>query len=198
MTHTKTRIFAASLVAMFTLAAFAAPSAAAEQKYLVVLDTPEGMIEREVTQSELDVMLVCSADAPLSPTCFNGPAVRSFAAGHGLVLPIPSGFGTPAGNVPAHKMIFTSFLRSNAGTERVFRCELNQLPPPAGSGSTTFACFPGAGAFPPIGSTMTQEATGLLATQGGAGDTVALQVYQATGGDVVLAGLGKFRAQLTY
>ncbi|HUR69604.1 MAG TPA: hypothetical protein VM370_10190 [Candidatus Thermoplasmatota archaeon] len=192
-------MLAASLVAMFAFGAFAAPAATAEvTKYVLVLDTPEGIIEREVTQSEVDIMLTCSADAPTVASCVNGPATRVSAAGHGLLLPIPSGFSSPAGTVPVHKMIFTSFLRSNAATERVFRCEVTETPAPAGTGAIAFTCFPGAGGFPPVGSAMTQEAVGLLATQGGAADTTSLQVYQATGGDVVLAGLGKFSAQLTY
>lgn len=197
MTHiVSTRMIAASLVAMFAFGAFAAPAAVAfEQKYILVSDTPAGIVSREVTQSELDEIRQCAIDSPTSATCMNGPILR-VGATHGLALPIPSGFSTPAGSVPAHKMIFTSFLRSNAGTERIFRCEVTETPAPAGNGAVAFACFPGAGSFPPVGSMMTQTAYAFAATQGGASDTYALQVFQATGGSVVLPGLGRVTAQL--
>lgn len=200
MTHTfSARMIAATLVAMLALGAFAAPAATAEvTKYVQILDTPEGIVQTELTQSEVDVMLTCSADAPTVASCMNGPATRVLAAGHGILLPIPSGFGSPAGTVPVHKMIFTSFLRSSAGTERIFRCEVNEAPAPAGTGAVSFTCFPASGTFPPVGASMTQEAVALAATQGGATDTYSLQVYQATAGDVVIPGAGKFNAQLTY
>lgn len=175
-----------------------APAAgSSEPAYVLVLDTPEGIVERTLSQEEADAMLTCGIDSPTTPSCVNGPRTRVFAAGHGLLLPIPSGFSTPAGNVPVHKMMFTSFLRS-ASTERIFRCEVLETPAPAGSGAVTFTCFPGSGSFPPVGASMTQTAIALAAPQGGAADTTSLQVYQQTGGQVILPGLGKVTAQLTY
>lgn len=188
-------LIATAIVAMMASGVFAAPAAAFEQKYMLVSDTPEGIVQREITQSELDVIVQCGIDSPTTSTCTNGPLPR-VGASHGLALPIPSGFTTPAGNVPVHKMIFTSFLRSNAGTERIFRCEVNEAPAPAGTGAVTFACFPGSGTFPPVGSSMTQFAAALAATNGGAADTASLQAYQASGGQILLPGLGRVTAQL--
>lgn len=200
MNHTHTaRRLAVVLAALFAGASVALPAMGTsvnEPTYLVVTDTPEGIVEKIVTESELDIMVTCNADAPTTPSCTNGPLTRFSAAGHGLVLPIPSGFGTPAGDVAAKKMIFTSFLRSST-TERIFRCEVTQTPAPAGTGAIAFTCFPGSGSFPPVGSAMTQTAVGLAAPQGGAGDTTSLTAYQSTGGAVLIPGLGKFTAQLT-
>lgn len=186
-----------TLFAASTLLVAAPAAGSAEPRYLLVVDTPEGIVETIVTQSEVDATRTCALDAPTTVSCTNGPVTRSFAAGHGLLLPIPSGFTTPAGVVPVHKMMFTSFLRS-ASTERIFRCEVTETPAPAGTGAITFSCFPGSGAFPPVGASMTQTAIAFAVTTGGATDTNALSVYQSTGGQVLLPGLGRVTAQLTY
>lgn len=187
-----------SVLALLAGTALATPAASVgEARYLLVLDTPEGIVEQEMTQSEVDATRTCGINAPEAVSCTNGPVTRISAAGHGLLLPIPTGFDTAAGNVPVKKMHFVSILSTSA-TERVFRCEVTQTPAPAGNGVATFACFPGSGSFPPVGASMTQTAYGLAHAQGGSADTTSYEVFKASGGDVVLPGLGKITAQLTY
>lgn len=192
----------AALVGLVAAGSFGvAPASAEEAKYLVVSDTPEGIVQKVMTESELDVVLRCNVDSPTTPTCTNGPlAYTGFFLSHGIALPIASGFSTPAGGVPVHKMQATSIL-SSATTSRVFRCEINESPAPAPAGTggaTTFQCFAGSGSFPPRGSTIQQDMYSFLTVQGGAADTTALSLYQQTGGEVHLAGLGKVTAQLTH
>lgn len=196
-----------ALVAAVTTGAFAAsPASAEEAKYLVVSDTPEGIVQKVMTQSELDAIARCTINAPETPSCANGPVRRGFSASHGLALPIPSGFSTAAGVVPVHQMAFTSIL-SSATTARTFRCDVNEndLPAPAGDGlsGVVFRCFAGSGSFPPLGAMMTQTAIGFATpsthtTSAQAGDQTALTIYTTTGGAVLIPGLGTVTAQLTY
>ena len=190
MTTNQTHLKTIALVGVLALAALVPAVGAAEAKYLVVLDTPDGIVQHTVTQSELDATTRCNANAPSVPSCVNGPVPMIGFASHGLALPIPSGFTVGGVGAPVHKEIFTSFLRSPT-TERIFRCEINE-----GQAPTAFSCFPGSGSFPPVGSQMTQTAIGFAATTGGSGDTTALTVYQQSGGQVLLPGVGAFTAQL--
>lgn len=199
-----------ALVAAVTTGAFAAsPASAEEAKYLVVSDTPEGIVQKVMTQSELDAIARCTLNAPDTPSCANGPVRRGFSASHGLALPIPSGFSSAAGTVPVHQMAFTSIL-SSATTARTFRCDVNENPLPSVSsgvggtaGAIQFRCFAGSGSFPPIGAMMTQTAIGFATpstntASAQAGDQTALTIYTTTGGAVLIPGLGTVTAQLTY
>lgn len=190
----------ASPVTLLLVAAAApfAASDATEERWLVVLDTPTGLVQRVETSSVRDVSLRCTADAPSRPLCTNGPLVATPRVGHGLALPIPSGAGTPVADVPAKRMVFVSFLES-ASTLTSFRCVVNEnaLPEPVGTGGeVALACFSGSGSFPPAGVAVVQTAIAFAATTGAASDSVAVDVYALTAGGVLLPGVGKFTAQL--
>lgn len=183
-------------VALMLGAGVLASPVQAEQQYLVILDTPDGMVQRVLAESELDVTLTCSVDAPSAPSCQNGPIVRVFGASHGIALPIPSGFTSPAGNVPFHQVRVLSILTSTT-TERVFHCTIWQA-----NGPVTFGCGTPAstGSFPPIGAAMTQTAVGIFTPAHAAnspllGDQTTEQLYFDA--DILVPGFGKFNAVLT-
>lgn len=187
-----------SIIAAGTLVA--SPAAAEEAKYLIVLDTPEGITQKVMTESELDITLRCLVAAPSAPMCTNGPlSYTGFFLSHGLALPIPSGTSTPAGAVPVKQLAFTSVL-SSATTTRTFRCDVNENAQTTG---IEFRCFPGSGSFPPRGSSVKQTAIGFATpshdTTGPlAGDQTALSIYTQTGGQVLIPGLGSVTAQLIH
>lgn len=176
------------LLLALALATVSTPTlGAASDAWIVLRDTPDGFLASR--SASIDAVL-CDGDAPTRPACVLDPLPsRSYA------VALPSGFTLAGASAPAHRMRLTAILAS-ATTERTFACDVSELPAPAPAGTggaIDVRCHPGLGPFPPPGAPVRLDVVAFALLAGGSAEpSTPLDAYRATGGEVVVAGVGRF------